>query len=42
MKLKGKTAVVTGGALGIGLATSTRLIKAGVTVTIYCYNLGYK
>jgi all-trans-retinol dehydrogenase (NAD+) len=38
MKLNGKTAVVTGGALGIGLSTSVRLIKAGVTVTIWDIN----
>jgi NAD(P)-dependent dehydrogenase (short-subunit alcohol dehydrogenase family) len=35
MKLKGKTAVVTGGEMGIGLATAVRLIRAGVTVTIW-------
>jgi all-trans-retinol dehydrogenase (NAD+) len=35
MHLSGKTAVVTGGAMGIGLATVKRLLKAGVTVSIW-------
>ncbi|RPJ08835.1 MAG: SDR family NAD(P)-dependent oxidoreductase [Spirochaetaceae bacterium] len=38
MKLAGKTAVITGGALGIGLATAKRLVRAGVTVTIWDIN----
>lgn len=35
MKLKGKTAVVTGGAAGIGLETCRRLVQAGCVVTIW-------
>ena len=38
MNLKGKTAIVTGGAMGIGLATSKRLINEGCTVTIWDMN----
>jgi all-trans-retinol dehydrogenase (NAD+) len=38
MKLNGKTAVVTGGAMGIGLATSKRLLKEGIVVTIWDIN----
>ena len=34
MKLNGKTAVVTGGASGIGLATAQTLAAAGATVII--------
>lgn len=34
ISLKGRTAVVTGGASGIGLAISTRLAEAGATVVI--------
>lgn len=33
--LRGKKAVVTGGAMGIGLATTKRLLKAGCDVTIW-------
>ncbi|MCP4683499.1 MAG: SDR family NAD(P)-dependent oxidoreductase, partial [Desulfobacterales bacterium] len=36
--LKGKKAVVTGGAMGIGLETSRRLLKEGVDVTIWDMN----
>lgn len=35
MNLKGKTAIVTGGAMGIGLATCKRLVKEGCIVTIW-------
>ena len=38
MNLKGKTAIVTGGAMGIGLATSKRLVKEGCIVTIWDVN----
>ena len=38
MELKGKTAVITGGAMGIGLATAKRLIKENCTVTIWDIN----
>jgi len=38
MDLKGKTAIVTGGAMGIGLATSKLLAKEGCTVTIWDIN----
>ena len=38
MKLKGKTAIVTGGAMGIGLETSKILVKEGCTVTIWDIN----
>lgn len=38
MNLKGKTAVVTGGAMGIGLATTRRLINEGCQVTIWDIN----
>ena len=38
MNLKGKTAIVTGGAMGIGLATSKRLVNEGCTVTIWDMN----
>ena len=37
-KLKEKTAVVTGGAAGIGLETCRRLVKAGCTVTLWDVN----
>lgn len=35
MDLKSKCAIVTGGAMGIGLATARRLIKEGCAVTIW-------
>jgi all-trans-retinol dehydrogenase (NAD+) len=35
MELKGKTAVVTGGAAGIGLETCRRLVKEGCSVTLW-------
>ncbi len=35
MRLKGKTAVVTGGAAGIGLETCRRLVKEGCIVTMW-------
>lgn len=38
MKLKGKTAIVTGGAMGIGLETSKILVTEGATVTIWDIN----
>lgn len=38
MKLQSSSAVVTGGAMGIGLATCKRLIKEGVTVTLWDLN----
>jgi NAD(P)-dependent dehydrogenase (short-subunit alcohol dehydrogenase family) len=34
MELEGKTAVITGGASGIGLATATRLAKSGVNLVL--------
>jgi all-trans-retinol dehydrogenase (NAD+) len=37
-KLQGKKAVVTGGAMGIGLATCKRLIREGCDVTIWDLN----
>ncbi len=36
--IKGKKAVVTGGAMGIGLETTRRLLKEGVDVTIWDMN----
>jgi all-trans-retinol dehydrogenase (NAD+) len=38
MKLKGRTAVITGGAMGIGRATALRLIHEHCTVTIWDLN----
>ncbi len=38
MDLKGKTAIVTGGAMGIGLATCKRLVKEGCVVTLWDLN----
>jgi all-trans-retinol dehydrogenase (NAD+) len=38
MDLRGKGAVVTGGAMGIGLATSKRLVREGCAVTIWDLN----
>lgn len=38
MKLEGKTAVVTGGAMGIGLATAKRLLASGVSVSVWDIN----
>jgi 2-keto-3-deoxy-L-fuconate dehydrogenase len=38
MDLRGKSAVVTGGAMGIGLATSKRLVREGCSVTIWDLN----
>lgn len=38
MELKGKTAVITGGAMGIGFATAKRLINENCTVTIWDIN----
>ncbi len=38
MKLNGKTAIVTGGAMGIGLATVKRLLNEGCTVTVWDLN----
>ena len=38
MDLKGKNAVVTGGAMGIGLATCKRLLQEGAVVTIWDLN----
>jgi NAD(P)-dependent dehydrogenase (short-subunit alcohol dehydrogenase family) len=40
MKLTGKTAVVTGGAAGIGLETCRRLLKEGCTVTLWDLDTG--
>lgn len=38
MHLNGKRAVVTGGAMGIGLATCRRLLREGCAVTIWDLN----
>jgi all-trans-retinol dehydrogenase (NAD+) len=38
MKLNGKTAVVTGGAMGIGLATARRLVREQCIVTLWDLN----
>ncbi len=38
MRLKGKNAIVTGGALGIGLALTARLLNEGCKVTIWDLN----
>ncbi|MFA4924006.1 MAG: SDR family NAD(P)-dependent oxidoreductase, partial [Ignavibacteriaceae bacterium] len=38
MELRSSSAVVTGGAMGIGLATCKRLIKEGVTLTLWDMN----
>jgi len=38
MKLQTSSAVVTGGAMGIGLATCKRLVKEGVAVTVWDMN----
>jgi all-trans-retinol dehydrogenase (NAD+) len=38
MKLQGKSAIITGGAMGIGLATAKRLLKEGCIVTIWDIN----
>jgi all-trans-retinol dehydrogenase (NAD+) len=38
MELKGKSAVITGGAMGIGFATCKRLLQEGVVVTIWDVN----
>lgn len=38
MELRGKTAVITGGAMGIGYATAARLLKEGCPVTIWDIN----
>ncbi len=37
-KLKGKKVVITGGAMGIGLATCKRLVKEGCDITIWDLN----
>lgn len=37
-ELNGKKAVVTGGAMGIGLATTRRLLHKGCDVTIWDWN----
>jgi all-trans-retinol dehydrogenase (NAD+) len=39
MELKNKCAVITGGAMGIGLATSKRLLNEGCKVTIWDINI---
>ena len=38
MEIKDTCAIVTGGAMGIGLATSKRLLRDGVVVTIWDLN----
>ncbi len=38
MELKGKTAIVTGGAMGIGFATAKLLVKEGCILTIWDIN----
>lgn len=38
MNLRGKCAVITGGAMGIGFATAKRLVKEGCTVTLWDIN----
>jgi len=40
MNLDGMSAVITGGAMGIGLATCKRLVKEGVSVTLWDMNSG--
>lgn len=35
VNLRGKKVIVTGGAMGIGLATCRRLVKEGCVVTIW-------
>jgi NAD(P)-dependent dehydrogenase (short-subunit alcohol dehydrogenase family) len=34
MELKGKTAIITGGASGLGEATARRFVKAGANVVL--------
>ena len=38
MNLRGSTAIITGGAMGIGLATAKRLLREGCTVTLWDLN----
>ena len=38
MRLQGKIAIVTGGAMGIGFATAQRLLDEGCSVTIWDFN----
>jgi len=38
MELKGKTAIITGGASGLGAATARRLASEGVKVGIFDLN----
>jgi NADP-dependent 3-hydroxy acid dehydrogenase YdfG len=38
MNLAGKTAIVTGGAMGIGLATAELMVKEGIIVTLWDIN----
>jgi all-trans-retinol dehydrogenase (NAD+) len=40
MQLLGKTAVVTGGAMGIGLCTARRLVRAGCSVALWDIDAG--
>lgn len=39
MELKGKVALITGAAAGIGLAYSEELLKQGAKVNLFCKNI---
>ena len=38
LNMKGRNAIVTGGASGIGLAISRRLVQSGANVSIWDFN----